>query len=216
MQLTQANKPKEIPVSNFCEDFTDVFSDKTYNVLLPHRPFDHTIKLKDSFFPKIAKVYPLNPAERDTCKEFIDEYLKTGWIVPSKSPQAAPSFFGTKKNGTLHPCQDYCYLNCHTIHNRYPLPLIPELIDDMKNSTLLTKFNAPWGYNNIHIREEDQWKATFITPFGIYKPTVMFLGFYNTLLTFQAFMNHIFSDMVTEKWLKIYMDDLGICYTWPG
>ena len=80
----------------------------------------------------------------------------------------------------------------------------------MKESTLFTKFNIRWGYNNIHIREEDQWKAAFITPMGLFEPTVMFFGFCNTPPTFQAFMNHIFTDMIREKWLKIYMDDLGI------
>ena len=141
-QLAQADKPKEIPVPDFCVDFTDVFSEKTYNILPPHQSFDHTIKLKDAFIPKIAKVYPLNPAENEACRAFIDEHLKTGCIVPSKSPQAAPFFFIPKKDGTLCPCQDYCYLNSHTICNGYPLPLIPELIDDMKDSTLFTKFDV--------------------------------------------------------------------------
>ena len=112
-------------------------SEKTYNVLPPHWPFDHTIELKDSFVPKIAKVYPLNPAEKDACIVFLDEHLETGWIIPSKSPQASPFFFVPKKVGTLQPCQDYCYLNSHTICNVYPLPLIPELIDNMKESTVM-------------------------------------------------------------------------------
>ena len=80
----------------------------------------------------------------------------------------------------------------------------------MKESTLFTKFDICWGYNNIHIKEEDQWKAAFITPMGLFEPTVMFFRFCNTPPTFQAFMNHIFADMLQEKWLKIYMDDLGI------
>ena len=80
----------------------------------------------------------------------------------------------------------------------------------MKGSTLFTKFDIRWGYNNIRIREEDQWKAAFITPMELFEPTVMFFGFCNTPPTFQAFMNHIFADMLREKWLKIYMDDLGI------
>ena len=155
-------------------------------------------------------MYPLNPKESETCRAFIDEHLKTGRIVPSKSPQAAPFFFVPKKDGTLRPCQDYRYLNSHTIHNAYPLPLIPELIDDMKDSTLFTKFDIRWGYNNIRIRESDQWKAAFITPFGLFEPTVMFFGFCNAAPTFQTFMNHIFADMIAERWLKIYMDDLGI------
>ena len=94
--------------------------------------------------------------------------------------------------------------------NAYLLPLIPELIDNMKESTLFTKFDICWGYNNIRIREEDQWKAAFITPMGLFEPTVMFFGFCNAPPTFQAFMNHIFTDMIREKWLKIYMDDLSI------
>ena len=150
-QLTQADKPKEIPVPNFCADSTDVFSEMTYNILPPHQSFDHPIELKDSFIPKIAKVYPLNPAKKEACKAFIDEHLKTRCIVPSKSPQAAPFFFILKKDETLRPCQDYRYLNSHTVHNGYPLPLIPELIDDMKDSTLFTKFDVQWGYNNIRI-----------------------------------------------------------------
>ena len=146
----------------------------------------------------------------ETCKTFVEEHLKTGWIVPSKSPQASLFFFIPKKNGTLCPCQDYCYLNSHTIHNAYPLPLILELIDNMKESTLFTKFDIQWGYNNICIWEEDQWKAAFIAPMGLFKPTIMFFRFCNVPPTFQAFMNHIFTDMLREKWLKIYMDDLGI------
>ena len=209
-QLAQADKPKEIPIPDFCTDYTNVFSEKTYNILPPHWSFDHTIELKDSFIPKIAKVYPLNPTEKGACRAFINGHLKTGWIILSKSPQAAPFFFVPKMDGTLHPCQDYHYLNSHTIHNGYSLPLIPKLINDMKDSTLFTKFDVWWGYNNIRIHKEDQWKATFITPFGLFEPTVMFFGFCNAPPTFQAFMNHIFTDMIAEQWLKIYMDDLSI------
>ena len=133
-----------------------------------------------------------------------------GRIIPSKSPQVAPFFFIPKKDGSLCPCQDYQYLNSHTVQNAYPLPLIPELINDMKDSTLFTKFDICWGYNNIRIREMNQWKAAFITPFGLFEPTVMFFGFWNAPPTFQAFMNHIFADMIVEWWLKIYMDDLSI------
>ena len=80
----------------------------------------------------------------------------------------------------------------------------------MKDSTYFTKFDIHWGYNNIHIREEDQWKAVFITPLGFFEPTVMFFRFCNASSTFQAFMNHIFTDMIMEHWLKIYMDDLEL------
>ena len=100
-QLTQANKPKDIPVPNFCSSCANVFSEQTYDILPPHRPVDHTIDLKDSFIPKIAKIYPLNPTEKEACKAFIDEHLKMGRIVPSTSPQASLFFFVPKKDGTL-------------------------------------------------------------------------------------------------------------------
>jgi hypothetical protein len=201
---------KEVVIPDWCKDFEDVFSEKTHDRLPPHRSYDHTIELKDSFVPKVAKIYALNPTEREACKAFVDEHLKTGRIVPSKSPQAAPFFFVSKKDGGLRPCQDYRYLNSHTVRNAYPLPLIPELIDDMKDSTLFTKFDVRWGYNNVRIKEEDQWKGAFITPFGLFEPTVMFFGFCNGPPTFQTFMNSIFADMIAERWLKIYIDDLGI------
>ena len=125
-QITQETKPLEVTLPDWCKDFKDVFSKKTHDKLPPHRSYDHIINLKPSFTPKIAKIYSLNPQEMKTCKMFMEEHLKTGRIVPSKSPQASPFFFVPKKNGTLHPCKDYHYLNSHTIRNAYPLPLIPE------------------------------------------------------------------------------------------
>ena len=212
-ELTISEQPKNVSIPAFCSDFADVFTESTHNQLPSHQPFDHTIDLKEDFLPKIAKVYPLNPKECEVCEAFVKEHLATGCIIPSKSPQASPFFFVPKKDGSLCPCQDYRYLNAHTIHNTYPLPLISELVDDMKDSTYLTKFDIRWGYNNIHIWEKDQWKAAFITPLGLFEPTIMFFGFCNPPSTFQAFMNHIFADMITECWLKIYTDDLGLHIT---
>ena len=141
MELAQAEKSKEIFLLDFCSDFANVFTKSTHDQLPPHQPFDHTIDLKETFVPKIAKVYPLNPKEKETCAAFIEEHLKTGCIVLSKSPQASPFFFVPKKYGSLHPCQNYRYFNSHTICNAYPLPLISKLINDMKDSTYFTKFD---------------------------------------------------------------------------
>jgi len=190
-------------------DFADVFQ-KPEVPLPPHRPFDHTIKLNDSFVPWRAKNYSLNPKEMEALKAFIDENLKEGKILPSKSPQASPFFFVPKKNGTFRPCQDYHYVNSHTIKNAYPLPRISDLVDTLKHSRYFTKLNIQWGYNNIQIKETNQWKAAFTTPYGLYKPMVMFFGQCNSPPTFQAFMNHIFTDYLAEGWLIIYMDDLMV------
>ena len=114
-QIAQETKPMETVLLEWCKDFEDIFSKKSHEKLPPHRPYDHVIDLKSDFVPKIAKVYLLNPLEMETCKSFVEEHLKTGHIVPSKSPQACPFFFIPKKDGTLHSCQDYCYLNSFTI-----------------------------------------------------------------------------------------------------
>ena len=85
----------EPTIPNWCADFTDVFSEKTHNQLPPHRPYDHTIELRPDFVPKVAKIYSLNPAEKEMCKSFIEEHLKTGRIVLQSSSEDAgtPVFF---------------------------------------------------------------------------------------------------------------------------
>ena len=115
-----------------------------------------------------------------------------------------------KKDSSLRPCQDYRYVNEHTIKDAYPLPLISNLIDMVKDATIFTKFDIQSGYNNIRIKEGDQWKATFITSKGLFEPTVMFFRLSNSPATFQRFMNDSFKDMIAEGWLIVYMDDMLI------
>ena len=100
------------------KEYKDVFSEKTPMRLPPSQSYDHAIELKDSFVPQWAKAYPLNHIEHQACKEFIEKHLKIGKISLLKSPQVAPFFFVKKKEASkLWPCQDYWYLNCHTIKN---------------------------------------------------------------------------------------------------
>ena len=112
-------------------EYANVFGEQMFNILPPHQDFDHTIDLKDSFAPKVAKLYPLNPQELDACTAFMKENLQTGRIRPSKSPQASPFFFVKKKDSKLQPVQDYRYLNEHMIKNAYPLPLVSDLVDNL-------------------------------------------------------------------------------------
>jgi hypothetical protein len=157
-------------------EFSEIFEKKATDHVPPSRSFDHAIDLDKDFVPKVAKVYPLNPKESDACKEFIKEHLETGKISPSKSPQASPFFFVPKKDRSLCPCQDYRYLNSHTVKNAYPLPLISDLIDKLKGSKIFTKFDIRWGYNNVQIKPGDRWKVAFITPHGLFEPNIMFFG----------------------------------------
>ena len=90
-QITQETKLTEAVLLEWCKDFKDMFSEKTHDKLPPHQPYDHIIDLKPNFVLKIVKVYPLNPLEMETCKVFVEEHLKTGRIVPSKSPCSSSS-----------------------------------------------------------------------------------------------------------------------------
>ena len=121
---------------------------------------------------------------------------------------ASPFFFVKKKDGKLRPVQDYRKLNEMTIKNRYPLPLISELIDKLSRAKIFSKMDVRWGYNNIQIKEGDEWKAAFRTNRGLFKPLVMFFGLTNSPATFQTMMNDIFREEIMEGWVVIYMDDI--------
>ena len=193
----EAAKPKKTLLAEYTE-YAQVFSKEATDHVPPSRPYDHTINLDESFIPTIGQLYPLSVKEREAADEFIDENLHSGKIRLSKSPQASPFFFVKKKDGGLRPCQDYQYLNSHTIRDAYPLPLISNLIDKLKDTKVFTKFDIQWGYNNVRIKEGDQWKAAFITHRGLYEPTVMFFSMTNSPPTFQQFMSDSFRDMIAE------------------
>jgi hypothetical protein len=166
--------------------------------------------MKSGFEPKSFKTYNLTPEEQVELNKFLKENLDKGYIKPSQSPMASSFFFVKKKDGKLRPCQDYQYLDDWTIKNAYPLPLISEIMDKIKGAKFFTKFDVWWGYNNIRIKAEDQWKAAFKTNRGLFEPTVMFFGMCNSLATFQAMMDSIFSDMIEGREVIVYMDDILI------
>ena len=209
-KLAQKVKETQVTLPEEYAEFAEVFSEEASQRMPPSRAYDHPILLDETFVPKISKVYPLSPDEQKATDDFIEENLRTGKIRPSSSPQASSFFYIGKKDSGLRPCQDYRYVNEHTIKDAYPLPLISDLIDMVKDTTIFTKFDIRSRYNNIRIKEGDQWKAAFITSKGLFKPTVMFFGLSNSPATFQRFMNDSFKDMIAEGWLIVYMDDMLI------
>ena len=121
------------------------------------RTWDHAIDLLPDAPTSIdCKIYPLAPAEQEGLDAFLKEQLKKGYIRSSKSPYASPFFFVKKKDGKLRPTQDYRELNKWTVRNKYPLPLIKELIAKLIGKKYFTKFDVRWGYNNIRIKDGDQ------------------------------------------------------------
>ena len=103
---------------------------------------------------------------------------------------------------------DYHNLNNQIVKNNYPLPLITDLIDNMGSKQVFTKMNLWWGFNNIRIKEGDEWKGVFTTHVGSFEPTVMFFGMTNSPATFQAMMNEILKDMINEGKVVAFVDNI--------
>jgi len=140
----------------------------------------------------------------------LDKKLKVGLIVESKSRYAAPCFYISKKDSSLWLVQDYRKLNQVTIKDKIPLPLIGEVIDKLKEARYFNKLDLIWGYNNVQIKEGNEWKATFLMNKGLFKPQVIYFSLYNSLGTFQRMMNSIFWELLHEGVLANYMDDFVI------
>ena len=125
---------------------------------------------------------------------------------------ASPVFFIKKKDRSLHLVQDYQKLNAMTMNNSYPLPLIPDILNKVSEAKAqyFTKLDIHWGYNNVRIKEGDEWKATSWTNRGLFEPLFMFFGLTNSPATFQTMMNDIYKDLIDEGVMTIYMDDILI------
>ena len=106
--------------------------------------------------------------------------------------------------------QDYRYLNEWTIKNNYPLPLISNVLENIGTKKLFTKIDLRWEYNNIRIKEKDEWKAAFMMPEGSFEPTVMFFGLTNSPATFQAMMNELLRDLINTGKVAAFIDNVII------
>ena len=146
--------------------------------------------------------------EREEVREFVKEQLRKGYIRPSKSLQTAPVFFVGKKDGKKRMVQDYRYLNEWTIKNNYPLPLISDVLENIRTKKIFMKIDLRWGYNNMRIKEGDEWKTVLTMPEGSFEPTVMFFGLTNSPATFQAMMNELLRDLINTGKVAVFIDDV--------
>jgi len=206
-QNSQSTDDECIPL-HLCE-FHSVFSKDSFDELPASKPWDHAVELVTDATPKTCKVYPLSASEQKELDKFLKENLKSGRIRPSKSPMAAPVFF-VKKDGKLCLVQDYHALNAMTVKNKYPLPLIPELIAKLRGAKYFTKLDVCWGFNNVRIKEGDEWKAAFRMNRGLFEPLVMYFSLTNSPATFQTMMDEIFEDLISEGVVVVYLDDILI------
>jgi len=170
--------------------------------------WNHAIDLKEMFKPQKGRIYPLSKNKREEVQNFVNNQLRKGYIRLSKSPQMLPVFFVGKKDGSKRMVMDYHNLNNQTVKNNYLLPLITDLIDNMGGKQVFTKMDLWWGFNNIRIKEGDEWKGAFMAHVGSFELTVMFFGMMNSPATFQAMMDEILRDMINEEKVAAFVDDV--------
>eukprot|EP00253_Pinus_taeda_P008664 PITA_08664 len=189
-------------------EFADVFP-KEIPGLPPKRNIDFTIELIPGAAPVSRAPYRMSLPELTELKMQLQELLDKNYIRPSVSPWGAPVLFVKKKDGTLRMCIDYRQLNKLTIKNKYPLPRIDELFDQVKGTTMFSKIDLRSGYHQIRIKEEDIAKTAFRTRYGHYEFLVLPFGLTNAPATFMCLMNSIFHQYL-DRFVLISIDDILI------
>ena len=156
---------EDIPV---LRDYVDVFPEEISG-LPPKKELDFTIELVLGAVPSSKAPYRMNILELNELKSQLKELIDKKYIRPSVSPWGAPIIFVKKKDGTMQLCIDYHQLNKMTIKNRYPLPSIDDLFDQLHGATVFLKIDLRSGYHQVRIKDEDIFKTTFRTRYGHYE-----------------------------------------------
>ncbi|XP_047987218.1 uncharacterized protein LOC125227069 [Leguminivora glycinivorella] len=185
---------------------------KNKEVCLPSKQpttlIEHAIDAGDHA-PIAVPPYRLSPVRREQLKNEIDKMLTEGIIEPASSPWSAPAILVPKKDGTLRPCVDYRRLNAITVPDLYPMPRIDDLLRDAKPTFYMSTLDLRSGYWQVKVRDEDQNKTSFITPFGIFKFIRMPFGLRNAPATFQRLIDRV-KALVGDVRMLAYLDDLII------
>ena len=173
----------------------------------PNRADPFIIELEPGTAPMSKSPYRMAPAEMAKLKKQLEELLDKGFIRPSVSPWGAPVLFVKKKDGSLRLCIDDRGLNRVTVKNKYSLPRIDELLDQLKGAKWFSKIDLASGYHQIPIEPNDIRKTAFRTRYGHYEFVVMPFGLTNAPAAFMKMMNGIFRDFL-DKFVIIFIDDI--------
>jgi hypothetical protein len=195
----------EIPV--VCE-YPDVFPDE-FPGMPPDRDVEFVIELQPGTAPISKRPYSMPPKELAELKTQLQELIDKGYIRPSSSPWGRPALFVKKKDGSLRMCVDYRPLNAVTIKNKYPLPRIDVLFDQLAGAKVFSKIDLRSGYHQIKIRPCDIPKTAFSTRYGLYEFLVMSFGLTNAPAYFMYLMNSVFM-MELDKFVVVFIDDILI------
>ena len=186
-----------------------MFSKKEAHKLPPHRSYDHHIPLQEGAIPPFGSIYTLTPEELKALREYVDNNLKKQFIRHSQSSCSSPILFTRKADGILRLCVDYRGLNKLTIKNRYLLPLIGQILEQVSQARYFTDFDLRDGFYLLRMGKGEEWKTAFRCRSELFEYQVMSFGLCNAPGTFQHFTNDTFSDFL-DDFLAIYLDDLLI------
>ncbi|KAJ9539079.1 hypothetical protein OSB04_031812 [Centaurea solstitialis] len=196
-------KEKQIQDIPVVREFPEVFPEELPG-LPPQRHVEFHIDLVPGAGPIAKSPYRLAPSEMQELSNQLQELLDKGFIRPSSSPWGAPVLFVKKKDGSFRMCIDYRELNKITIKNRYPLPRIDDLFDQLQGATYFSKIDLRSGYHQMRVREEDIAKTAFRTRYGHYEFLVMPFGLTNAPAVFMDLMNRSKEDH--EQHLRLILD----------
>jgi hypothetical protein len=179
--------------------FPDVFPEELPS-MPPDREMEFVIELVLGTAPIFKRPYRMAANQLAELKEQHQELLDKGYIRPSASPWGTPIIFAAKKNGTQRMCVDYYSLNEVTVKNKYPLPRIDDLFDQLKGGRIFSKIDLRSGYHQLKIRATEIPKTAFITRYGLYEYTVMSFGLTIAPAYFMYLMNKVFMEYRTSSW----------------
>jgi hypothetical protein len=192
-----------VPVVN---EFPDVFPEE-----LPDMPLDRDIEFVIELKPGTTPIYKaphrVVTPELAELKEHINELLEKGFIHPSSSPRGAPLIFVPKKDDTQRLCMDYHALNEVTVKNKYMLPRIDDLFNQLHGACVFSKIDLRSGYHQLKIQECDILKTAFVLRYGLYEYTVMSCGLTNAPAYFMYLMNKVFMAYL-DKFVMLFIHDI--------
>ncbi|GJW70011.1 putative reverse transcriptase domain-containing protein [Tanacetum coccineum] len=202
------SKKKQLEEVPIVKNFPEVFPEDLPG-LPPTRQVEFHIDLVPGAAPVARAPYRLAPSEMKELADQLQELSDKGFIRPSSSPWGAPVLFVKKKDGSLRMCIDYRELNKLTVKNRYPLPRIDDLFDQLQGSSVYSKIDLRSGYHQLKVREEDISKTAFRTRYGHYEFQVMPFGLTNAPAVFMDLMNRVCKPYL-DKFVIVFIDDILI------
>jgi hypothetical protein len=189
------------------EEYEDIFTSPAGVPL--HCQVKHPIDLTPGAPLPNGPIYRRSVLENDEIKRQIQELLQKGHIRPSSSPCGSPIVLVQKKDGTWRLCIDYRALNKITVRNRYPIPQIDDLLDQLKGAKYFSKIDLKSGYHQVPIKPSDVWKTAFKSKEGLFEWLVMPFGLTNAPATFMRLMDDILQPF-TKSFVVVYLDDILI------